>query len=360
MQSDGIDGRCRAQEGRALLATAVVLSILAAIAVRPIAVPLILGTWIGTLTRPLCQAIGVRVGGRALGAAVITAGIVGSLLAVLVLLYGTLGMGIAALVDELAGAKGIQGALEALVTPGSGHEPVNVDRIMRLFQAHGEEAQTAGKALGILGIGTLLFFFFLALACFGTLAKGDQFYAWLRVRTPLTATRVDRLSAAFTETGRGLFASIGLTSVSQGVLCTLTFVALGVPRALILGFVCAIFSVLPLVGTALVWIPVAIGLYLVGSVGRAIAMVLVGGLVIGAVEFLIGPAFAKIGKLDMPPELLMVAMFGATLSLGPGGLILGPLIFRLAREALELARETGTLRNSSRVHGDPSQIKVGA
>ena len=61
--------------------------------------------------------------------------------------------------------------------------------------------------------------------------------------------------------------------------------------------------------------------------------------VIGAVEMVIGPAFAKLGKLQLPSELLLVAMFGGALGLGPAGLVLGPLVFRLAQEALDLARE---------------------
>ena len=60
--------------------------------------------------------------------------------------------------------------------------------------------------------------------------------------------------------------------------------------------------------------------------------------VIGAVEMVIGPAFAKLGKLKLS-ELLLVAMFGGALGLGPAGLVLGPLVFRLAQEALDLARE---------------------
>ena len=65
-----------------------------------------------------------------------------------------------------------------------------------------------------------------------------------------------------------------------------------------LGFVCSLFAILPVVGTPLVWLPVAGGLFIVGATFKTVILLVIGG----------------------------------ALGLGPGGLILGPLIFRLAKE----------------------------
>ena len=125
----------------------------------------------------------------------------------------------------------------------------------------------------------------------------------------------------------------------QGALCTLTFALLGVPRAAVLGFVCSLFAVLPLVGTPLVWIPVALGLFFTGEPVKAGVLVFVGIVVIGAVEFLIGPGFARLGRFRLPSGLILISMFGGALGLGPAGLFFGPLIFRLAQEAISVARD---------------------
>lgn len=69
-------------------------------------------------------------------------------------------------------------------------------------------------------------------------------------------------------------------------------------KAPVLGFSCSLFAVLPLVGTPLVWIPVALGLFFTGAT------------VIGAVEFFIGPTFAKLGRFKLPSSLILLSMFG--------------------------------------------------
>ena len=138
-------------------------------------------------------------------------------------------------------------ALEALVTPGN--EPADFDALKQAAQQHPD----FGKYAALLGIGTVLFLFFLALGTGGLLGGGEKLYGWLQKHAPLRADHFDRLGDAFTETGRGLFTSIGLTCLTQGVLCTVTFAALSVPRPVVLGFICALFAILPVVGSPLVW-----------------------------------------------------------------------------------------------------------
>lgn len=321
---------------RAIGVAALVLAAAVLIAMRPIAVPIVLGAWCATLSRPLhlrlARALGSRVAGGAMTAALIVA-----LLGIFALLYNFLGSGAASLAQSLGSAEGVRGALEALVTPGKGG--ANLDQLKDLAQQHGAEAASLAKYAALLGLGTLFFLFFLGLTTAGLLSEGDRLYGWMEEHAPLRAGHFQRLAAAFTETGRGLFAYFGLTCLTQGVLCTVTFAALGVARPLVLGFICSLFAILPLVGTPLVWLPVAAGLFITGETVRGIILLVVGGGVIAVIEFLIGPTFAKLGKLKLDSGLVLLSMFGGALGLGPSGLILGPLLFRLAKEAAELARE---------------------
>lgn len=307
------------------------------LALRPVAVPLVLAAWFARLARPLHEGLGRALGGRKLAAALITAALIVALVVVVALLYAILGSGALGLADALSGAKGPKAALEALVTPGQ--RPADPASLIKLAEAHGRAAATVLKYAGLLGLGTLLFLFFLGLGTVGLLAEGKRLYAWLRASAPLRPDQFDRMGAAFTETGRGLFFYIGLTCVTQGALCTLTFVALGIPRPLVLGFVCALFAILPVVGTPLVWLPVAGGLFIVGATAKAAILLVVGVAVIGAIEFVIGPMFSKLGRLRLDPGLLLLAMFAGALGLGPSGLILGPLIMRLAKEAIDAWRD---------------------
>ena len=321
---------------RAVGVVAVLLCIAVFIAMRPIAVPLVLAAWCAALSRPIHERLGRAIGSR-VAAGVMTAALIVVLIGLLALLYAFLAQGAMGLARSVASAEGPRGALEALVTPD--RAPANLQSIQEVAKQHGAEAQTLAKYVALLGIGTLLFLFFLGLGTAGLLADGDRLYGWLQKQAPIRADHFDRLGAAFTETGRGLFTSIGLTCLTQGILCTITFAALGVPRPLVLGFVCSLFAILPIVGTPLVWIPVAAGLFITGATAKGIILLVVGGGVIAVIEFAIGPMFAKLGKLKLDSGLLLLSMFGSALGIGPGGLILGPLVFRMAKEAAELSRD---------------------
>ncbi|MFN2549024.1 MAG: AI-2E family transporter [Myxococcales bacterium] len=309
---------------------AVLLCIAVFVAMKPIAVPLVLAAWTATLARPIHR----RLGGGGLAAGVMTAVLILALIAVLGLLYAFLAEGAMGLATSLEKADSPQAALEALVTPGKA--PADPGALKKIGQEHPD----FGKYAAFLGIGTVLFLFFLALGTSGLLHGGEKLYGWLQKHAPLRADHFDRLGDAFTETGRGLFTSIGLTCLSQGILCTITFTALSVPRPFVLGFICALFAILPIVGTPLVWIPVAIALFITGATAKAIILLVIGGGVIAAIEFAIGPMFAKLGRLKLDGGLLLLSMFGGALGLGPGGLVLGPLVFRLAKESAQLWRES--------------------
>jgi predicted PurR-regulated permease PerM len=75
------------------------------------------------------------------------------------------------------------------------------------------------------------------------------------------------------------------------------------------------------------------------ALGAAAIMVGVGVLIIGSVDNIARPIFARYAHLELPTVVLLVSIFGGISVLGPGGLILGPLFVRLAIEALRIWRD---------------------
>jgi predicted PurR-regulated permease PerM len=133
---------------------------------------------------------------------------------------------------------------------------------------------------------------------------------------------------------------VGLTSATQGLVATLVYLSLGVPRWWVLGPITGLASMIPLVGSALVWAPVMLGLFLTGHPIKGAILVVLGVGVISIVDNLLRPIYARMGALKMPMFLLFVSIFGGLAALGAWGAILGPLIVRLWMEALVLRRET--------------------
>jgi predicted PurR-regulated permease PerM len=321
---------------RALAWTAILLAVVTFILLHPILLPLVLAAWFARLVRPIRDRLPFRPG---LSAALLTLLLLLLVIGPVLLLLKFLGQGALGLADAVASSKGLRGAFESLVSPSV--QPINMHNVQRLFEKHTADAESAFPYAILLGLGAFIFFFFLGLGSISLIGGGERLYAWVRAHQPMRPEHFDRLGAAFTETGRGLFVSIGLTCLTQGVLCTITFLALGIPRAGVLGFICALFAVLPVVGTPLVWGPVAAGLFLTGATTKAVILIAVGVGAIGVIEEIVGPMFARLGRLQLSPGLILVGMFGGTLGLGPSGLFLGPLVLRLAKEALECCRDQG-------------------
>lgn len=212
----------------------------------------------------------------------------------------------------------------------------SVDGIMDLARTQGSRAwtiftQVAGATAHFV-IGLLI----LITGMYGMIVEGPKWRAWMDRVAPMSPSSVKRLADAFVETGRGLAYGIVGAGVIQATVATTTFLILGVPSALALGMLSLLFSVIPAIGTAIVWVPVAAGLALTGREGAAIALAVVGVFVIGSVDNLARPWLARRGELALPAYVLLIAMFGGVELIGGWGLVLGPLSVRLAKEAIAI------------------------
>jgi predicted PurR-regulated permease PerM len=313
----------------------------------PLWAPLVLAAWVAVLTRPLLAKVSKVTGGRERAAGVFVVTMVLSLFVPLVGAAISLWSGAVQLGRGVLKSDGAKNALISIVSGGQpggegGANPLDVlthpQKIFDLLEEHGA---TAAQVLGgIAGAATdvLLGLFVFVYAVYVFLVDGPALYDWFEKHAPIDLEHTRRLVAAFNETGRGLFVGVGLTGLAQGVVATTTYLALGVPRALVLGLLTCVASLIPSVGTALVWVPIAIGLALAGKGVAAMVMAGVGVVIIGSVDNLLRPVFARMGELELSSFMLLTSIFGGLAIFGPWGLLLGPLFTRLAKEALVLAR----------------------
>jgi len=215
---------------------------------------------------------------------------------------------------------------------------LNLEQLIELVRRHGASALGAARILfgaatfAVVGIATFVSAFYVFLL------EGPRLQEWLLSHAPLRREHFQRFSDAFAEVGRGLLVGVGLTAVLQGAVATCGYAALGVPQPLVLGVVTMFASLIPSIGSGLVWLPVAAGLVLTGRPGAAVAMLLI-GCVVSLVDNVLHPVLARYGHLRLHGLLIFIAMLGGLAIFGPGGLILGPLLTRLAVEALRMLRE---------------------
>jgi predicted PurR-regulated permease PerM len=120
------------------------------------------------------------------------------------------------------------------------------------------------------------------------------------------------------------------------VLGGVIFWLLGINAALFWAVVMAVLSLLPAVGTALVWGPVAVYLLATGAIWQGLALIAFGVLVIGLVDNVVRPIL--VGKdTKMPDYVVLISTLGGIALFGINGFIVGPIIAALFIAAWDLA-----------------------
>lgn len=122
-----------------------------------------------------------------------------------------------------------------------------------------------------------------------------------------------------------IFYGILLSALTQGIIGVIGFSIVGLERPLLLGIFVAFLSPIPYVGTALVWVPTVVLLYVSGDYWQAIFLALWCATVMSSVDAFLKPLF--IGRQANIHSLLMfLALIGGMTVYGPSGLVLGPFI----------------------------------
>lgn len=289
----------------------------------PYAGVLIASVWAAQLTKPIMRSAARLLGGRHRAGAALTMLIV----VVLILPLATVAIVAAATARELF--QQINHSTAALAVLDSIRTSAK-EGAMRGVQAasHGASQILIGFALFVLGAYTCL-------------VDGDRAWDWAKRSLPLPPDAVDRLGAAFSECGRGLMIGVVLTALTQGVVATIVYASMGLPYALPLGALTFLAAFVPLIGTSTVWVPIAISLAVSGRPVASAVLALLGLLVIGTVDNVMRPFFARYAHLALPTWVVAVSMFGGLALLGFQGLIIGPVVVRLASELLEIRAAPG-------------------
>jgi len=129
--------------------------------------------------------------------------------------------------------------------------------------------------------------------------------------------------------------AVGLT---QGLLTGAAFAVVGVPSPLLLGLFTAVCSLVPIVGTMLVWLPAAIYMMATGHLWKGIVLILWGSVVVGTIDNIIRPLVIG-SKVELHPLLLLFALLGGVQVFGFIGIFIGPVILSVIAALTDMLRE---------------------
>jgi predicted PurR-regulated permease PerM len=160
---------------------------------------------------------------------------------------------------------------------------------------------------------------------FFLLRDGDDLARRIRDAIPLHPEQKHDLINRFTTVIRATVKGNLVVAVVQGALGGLIFWLLGIHAPVLWGSLMALLSLLPAVGAALVWLPVAIYLLVTGATWQGIVLTVYGVLVIGLVDNLLRPIL--VGKdTRMPDYVVLISTLGGIAIFGFNGFVIGPVI----------------------------------
>jgi predicted PurR-regulated permease PerM len=155
---------------------------------------------------------------------------------------------------------------------------------------------------------------------------------------PLTPEQIERL---FNQINNTIIATVNgglVVAAAQGALTGLAFAVLGIRSPVLWGVVAGFFSLLPLVGSAVVWAPAALYLIASGHWVQGILLIGWGAGVVGTVDNVLRPLIMS-GRVRMHTLLIFFSVFGGVRVFGFLGLFMGPVILAITISLLSMLRD---------------------
>ena len=216
------------------------------------------------------------------------------------------------------------------------------------FQVGSEIAKASGtiiswlsaQAFGFVGSATSAILN-LVIAFFGLyymLRSETQIWGVVRGYIPFSYHTADALRDRFVSVTEATLLGTALTAVVQGTLVGVAFWLVSLPDPLFWGTVTAFASILPVLGSSLVWLPAVLVLFAQGRNGAGVVMLVIGAGVASNIDNLIRPlVYRRVSNIH--PMITLIGAFAGVKYFGLIGLLLGPLAIAYLFELLHFYRE---------------------
>jgi predicted PurR-regulated permease PerM len=332
--------RVPAVEQRTLLqrSTFLVVFALAAylfwLTLEPIWVPVFLGLVIAVGVFPLHERL-LRKFGRehpGLPAALVTGVVMVVILAVVafvVLVVGHRVIEAANSISQRYAASGTVGVLGDNLVRLLGRLGLQPESLQaRVAELARNVATVLGRQLTsiVAGIFTVIFvFIFTAITSYYLLKEGSEGTSWLVQVLPLPDGQVEQIVRDVRDVTRAMLFSTGIMALYQGVTAGIGYWIFGVDSPLLWAALTGVASIIPAVGTALIWGPISVVMMATGHVGRGLGVLAWTLLVVVFLaDYVLRPKLLGT-RVKMNDLLVFIAIFGGIEAFGILGVVLGPV-----------------------------------
>jgi len=208
-----------------------------------------------------------------------------------------------------------------------------------LKAAAGRAAEFASSlAIGFLGM--VASFFIMIFTLFFFFRDGEDLGRRVAAAVPLEPGKTALLTARLGSVLHAVMLGTILTAILQGALGAIGFAVFGLPSPVVFGAVMAVLSLLPVGGTALVWVPAAAILAAQGAWGRGVGLFVWGVVIVGLADNWFKPMIIS-GRSEMNTLPVFFGVMGGLAAFGFLGLFVGPLVVSLGIAVLDTAAAAG-------------------
>ena len=223
-----------------------------------------------------------------------------------------------------------------------GHAGISAEQIQSWLVSGTREILKGAASMGggvFLGaLGSLLGFAIMLFLLFFFLRDGDSMLVRGRLLIPLDEVRKERLFRQLGGVTRAIVVGTSVTALLQGILIGIGFTICSLPSPVVFGVLAALLSMLPVGGSAFVWGPAAIWLFIDGRWGFGIFM-LAWGFLLSGLDNVLRPMLIS-GRARISALAVFIGVLGGIPAFGAIGVIAGPVVLSLALALIEFAEET--------------------
>ena len=168
-------------------------------------------------------------------------------------------------------------------------------------------------------------FFIMLLVMFFGFRDGESFVKYVRDISPFSDKVQEQILDRISEVSRAVLFGILGTALVQSLIAMIIFRIVNIP-ALLWGSLLGMCSLIPFIGTSLVWIPITIYFLLIGQPLKAVFVLFGCGGLVANVDNFMRPAFICGGRTGMSYIVLFCSLLGGLQTFGLAGVVYGPLI----------------------------------
>jgi predicted PurR-regulated permease PerM len=181
----------------------------------------------------------------------------------------------------------------------------------------------------------LLNLFVMLYAMFSLFVHGPRLLAYLDRYTPLGGEDKREILKKGIAVTRATLKSLFVIGALQGTLGGIAFAMVGIQNPVFWGIVMAVASALPSIGTALIWIPAVVALYLRGEGAQALALCAWCAIVVSSLDNVLRPHLVG-NDARMPDLIVLLSTLGGIAMFGVAGIIIGPVLAGLFLTSLDI------------------------